>query len=214
MTAEGETRRAIDWGDVHRRLAEAARALDDQFVPSPAQRRAVLEARARALAVLPPPDPGPSLDVLDFVVGDQRYAIESTWVREVVPLRGLTPLPGTPPFVLGIVPLRGEPLSVLDLRRFFGLPDRSVADLDKIVVLADATMCFGIVAERILGVRSLAVADVQPPLPTHEALRPEYLLGVTCERDLVLEAGRLLSDPSIVVDDDAPDDLSGKNPEG
>lgn len=193
--------RPIDWSEVRRRLADAARELEEQFAPPPGQCRAILEARARELAVGPSPPPGASIEVLEFVLADERYAIESSWVREVVPLRELTPLPGTPAFVLGIIHLRGKVVSVLDLKKFFDLPDKGITDLDKVILLDDGAMQFGILADRIAGVRSVPLTDVQPPLPTLTDIRAEYLLGITRHREVVLDGRKLLADPSIVVDE-------------
>ncbi len=192
----------IDWARVHARLTDAARELDEHHVPSPAARRAVLEARARALAVPPPAAVGASLEVLEFVLADERHAIESAWVREVVPLRELTELPGTPAFVLGIIHLHGEILSVLDIRTFFGLARKGLTDLDKAIVLDDGKMSFGILVDRIVGSRSIPMVDVQAPLPTLSVIRPDYLLGVTREREVILDGHKLLADPAIVVADE------------
>ncbi|WP_332674053.1 chemotaxis protein CheW [Aromatoleum sp.] len=193
------TNAGIDWTRAHARLADAAQALDEHVVPSPAARGAVLEARARALAVPPPAAADASIEVLEFVLADERHAIESAWIREVVPLRELTVLPGTPAFVLGIIHLRGEILSVLDVRKFFGLARKGLTDLDKAIVLDDDKMRFGVLADRILGIRRIPVVDVQPPLPTLSVIRPDYLLGVTRGRTVILDGRKLLADPSIAV---------------
>ena len=60
-------------------------------------------------------------------------------------------------------------------------------------------MRFGILADRIVGIRCVPEADVQPPLPTLSVIRPDYLLGVTRERIVILDGRKLLADPSIVV---------------
>ena len=188
----------IDWTRLHARLADAARALDERAVPPSAVRRAVLEARARALAAPAPAVGGASIEVLEFMLADECHAIESAWVREVVPLRELTVLPGTPDFVLGLIHLRGEILSVLDVRKFFGLARKGLSDLDKAIVLDDGEMRFGVLADRIVGVRRIPIGDVQPPLPTLSVIRPDYLLGVT--RDRHYGQGRMGEKPYIVVD--------------
>ncbi|SIP86870.1 CheW protein [Aromatoleum tolulyticum] len=193
---------AIDWSEIRRRMADAERALEEQFVPAPGQRRAILEARARALAAGAPAEPGASIEVLEFTLANERYAIESSWVSEVVPLRELTPLPGTPAFVLGIIHLRGEVISVLDLKKFFELPDRGLSDLDKAIVLDDGAMQFAILADAIVGVRRLLLDDVQPPLPTLTDVRADYLLGITRQSEVVLDGRKLLADPAIVVADE------------
>ena len=197
------TRTPADWADIHRRLADNERALAAAADLPPERRRAILEARARALAKAPPPAPGPCLEVLAFVLAEERYAIETAWVREAHTLRDLTPLPGTPPFVLGIIHLRGQVLSVLDMKKFFDMPDRGISDLSKVIVLSDGAMEFGILADRVDGVRTLPLSELQPPPATLTDRRADYLLGVTRGREVVLDGRKLLNDPNIVVGDDA-----------
>lgn len=194
---------AIDWGSVRGRLADVERSLADQFTPTPEQQREILHSRARALAQEAPAPAGASIEVLEFVLAQERYAIESAWVREVVPLRELTPLPGLPAFVLGIIHLRGQIISVLDLKKFFELPDKGLSDLDKAIVLSDGSMQFAILADRIVGVRRLLLADLQPPLATLTEIRADYLLGITRQREVVLDGRKLLADPAIVVNEEA-----------
>jgi len=189
----------IDWAAVRHRVDVAQQLLDDAFTPSPERRRAILAARAAALAAEPAPPSGAAFDALAFTLAREQYALERHWVREVYPLRDFTPLPGTPPFVLGIVHQRGRIVSVLDLKRFFELPTLGLSDLNKVIVLADGTMEFGILADTVVGVRTLLHDDLQPPLPTLTGIRADYLKGITRQREVVLDGGRLLSDPAIVV---------------
>lgn len=196
-------REAVDWLRVRRRLEAVNRRIEDDFAPDAEQRRAELRARARALAQEAEPPPGAGLDVLLFDLAQERYAVESAWVQEVAPLRELTPLPGTPAFVRGIVHLRGEVLSVLDLKTLFELPAGGLPDLDKLIVLSDGAMRFGVLADRIHGMQRLPLADLQPPLPTLSGVRADYLLGIGRPHDVVLDARKLLADPRIVVRHDA-----------
>jgi purine-binding chemotaxis protein CheW len=177
----------------------AARTLDEEFTPPPARRRAILEVRARALAAEPPAAPGPGFEVLEFQLANEQYALETNWVREVFPLREFTPLPGTPDFVLGIIHVRGRIVSVLDLKRFFELPAPGLSDLNKVIVVGDGAMEFGILADALIGVRRLAQEEVQAPLPTLTGIRADYLLGITRQRQVVLDGRRLLTNPALVV---------------
>ncbi len=59
----------------------------------------------------------------------------------------------------------------------------------------------GLLADVVTGVRSLPVAALSPPPPTLSAIAAEYVKGVSEERLVVLDLGRLLSDPRIVVND-------------
>lgn len=80
----------------------------------------ILRDRAHLLAR--PPEQAATadtqLEVLEFRLAQERYAVETRHVREVCPLKDLTPLPCTPPFVLGVVNVRGCILPVLDLKIF------------------------------------------------------------------------------------------------
>lgn len=196
-------RTAIDWNAVRRRLDEAAHGLAQSLAPTPEAERTILRARAQALAAEAPAAPGASREVLEFVLAQERYAIETAWVREVVPLRELTPLPGLPAYVLGIIQLRGRIVSVLDLKKFFDLPDKGLSDLNKAIVLNDGAMQFAILADLIVGVRHLPLAEIQPALPTLTEIRADYLLGVTGRREVLLDGGKLLADPAIVVAQEA-----------
>src|SRR4051812_31474799 len=63
--------------------------------------------------------------VVTFNLGDQEYCLDVACVREVIRMVAMTPIPETPPEVLGAIDVRGLPVLVLDLRRRFGLPPGS-----------------------------------------------------------------------------------------
>lgn len=137
--------------------------------------------------------------MVEFLLAHERYGIECSCVREVYPLETLTPVPCTPAFVLGIVNLRGEIVSVIDMRRFFDLPQGGLPDLNKVIVLKSGNMVFGILADAILGVRRIPLAEIQPSLPTLTGIRDRYLKGISAERIVILDADKLLTDEGIVV---------------
>jgi len=189
----------IDWADVRQRLRAAEQALADNAALPPQRLKAVLEARARVLAAEPPPAPqGTPVEVLKFELARERYGIETAWVREVFPLRDLTPVPGTPAFVLGVVGVRGRIVSLLDIRHFFELPETGLSDLNKVILLGDGAMEFGVLADAVGGVHAIAADEWQAPLPTLTGIRAEYLKGITRAREVVLDAQKLLADRAIV----------------
>ena len=201
--SQGEETKAIDWSEVHRRLEATQAVIERGTTPSPDEKRAILKARAKALAQDPNEKEavGEAIEVLEFLLGDESYGIEATFVREVYPLKELTPLPGTPSFVLGVINVRGEILSVVDMKKFFDLPEMETTDHDKVVIVHNESMEFGILADHIPGVRLIRLEDIQPPPPTLTGISAEYLRGVTSERTVILDAGEILSDKKIVVDE-------------
>jgi purine-binding chemotaxis protein CheW len=190
---------ATDWEGVRQRL-DAAADLFNRGI-SPEERQEILKARARALAREPRPaeTEGGALEVLEFLLAYEMYGIEMSWVRETLPLRDLTPVPCTPPFVLGLINVRGRIMSVIDIKRFFDLPEKGLTDLNKVIIVHDGGMEFGILADAVCGVRTIPLAQLQPSLPTLTGVREEYLKGVTKERLVILDGKKLLNDRKLIV---------------
>jgi purine-binding chemotaxis protein CheW len=164
----------------------------------------ILRARAQALARTPQHVPAPEtlLELLEFHLAQERYAVETRYVGEVYPLKDLTPLPCTPPFVLGIVNVRGRILPVLDVKKFFDLPEQGLTDLHRIILVRGNDLELGLLADAIGSVRSIPADSLQPSLPTLTGIRGDYLKGVTAERLVVLDLARMLADPKIIVHDE------------
>lgn len=189
-----------DWGEVHRRLKAAQDALGRGWAPTPEEKGEILRARRKVLAQeVEAVQTAEYLEVVEFLLAYETYGLESVYVREVYPLRELTPVPCTPPFVAGIVNVRGQILSVVDLKRFFDLPEKGLTDLNKIIVAQADGMELGILADGILGVRTVPLSELQPSLPTLTGIRAEYLKGVTRGRLVVLDGAAILSDKRLVV---------------
>ena len=97
--------------------------------------------------------------------------------------------------------MRGQVLSVIDIKRFFDLPEKGLTDLNKVIILHSDDMEFGILADAIVGVRNLNLSEIETSLPTLTGIRKEYLMGITRDREVVIDAGKLLTDKGIIVDE-------------
>ena len=202
--AKGSRTSSIDWTAIHRRL-EAASALLEQGATPPADVRArVLKTRARALArELDEVDASQEqIAVVEFLLAQEVYALESTFVREVYPLRDLTSLPGTPAFVVGIINVRGQIVSIIDLKVLFNLPNKGLTDLNKVIILRDGNMELGLLADAVSGVRWIPLQQIRAPLPTLTGIHADYLRGVCADRTVILDVARILADPRIIVGDE------------
>jgi purine-binding chemotaxis protein CheW len=195
----------LGWAEIRQRVDQLRAVIEQEWSPTDEEKRRILRARARTLAArreTPPPE-GERLEVVEFLLASERYAIEASYLREVCPLRDFTPLPGTPPFVLGLVNVRGELLSVVDLKKFFELPERGLTDLNKVIVVRAGSMELGILADRVVGMKSLSLGEMQAPLPTLTGLRAEYLRGIGKDRLILIDAEKILFDRTIVVQEQA-----------
>ena len=71
------------------------------------------------------------------------------------------------------------------------------------IIIHGPNMEFGVLADSIAGLLSVAVKDIQPSLPTLTGIRENFLRGVTRERIVVLDAKKLLADKNIIVHEEA-----------
>lgn len=161
----------------------------------------ILKCRARILALEPEKGIPASelLNVLIFSLCGESYAIEAAFVREVYQLKEFTQLPGVPEFILGIINVRGQILSVIELNKLFGITTTGIWQLNKVIILHDAQMEFGILADEIVATRSLLKREIQTSIPTISGIRATFLQGVTAEHIIVLDGERILGDKSIVL---------------
>jgi purine-binding chemotaxis protein CheW len=98
--------------------------------------------------------------------------------------------------------VRGQILPVIDIKKFFDLPEHGITDLHKVIIVHHEEMDLGVLADVIFGVRAIPLNALQPSLPTLTGIREEYLKGVTAERLVVLDVTRILADPRIIVQEE------------
>lgn len=163
--------------------------------------RQILKKRAQQLAQSASADNtyGERFSVVEFRIAHEIYALELKRIRIIQPLKELTFIPGTPDFIRGVINLRGEIISVVDLKVFFELPDQAFTNLSQVIILSSDEMEFGILADEILGVAEISKNDIQPSLPTLNGIRADYLKGVTGSGKVVLDDEKLLSDSRMCI---------------
>ena len=195
---------SIDWSKIRQRLSSAQGSFEHSLEVSEEKRKEILQSRARRLSQETQQEDTTqnTIEVLEFMLAYERYGIDSSFIREVYPLRELTPVPCTPAFILGIINIRGKILSILDIKKFFDIPEKGLTDLNKIIVLRSERMKFGILADAIVGIRKVSLDKLQPPFPTLTGIREEYSKGVTEDSMVVLDAFKILSDKKIVLHDE------------
>lgn len=163
--------------------------------------RAILESRAVELAK-PVAEAGieNGTEVVVFELCGERYAVESAVVREIRRLSGVTSLPGVPAFVMGIMNVRGEILSVVDLGMLLGLPPISFDDAARVVVLSGAGMTFGVAVHALRGTVRLTLQGLQRAPVFGTGVAQSIVRGVTPDRLIVLDGPALLTEKSLIVD--------------
>ena len=192
----------FDWDAVRARLAAHERALDATEL-SDAERDAVFARRAETLAA--PVRAGEAIDAhpsLVFSLGGESYAVAGRLVREVRAVGQMTPLPGTPPFIAGLINVRGRIVSVLDLRPFFGLRTDGEAP-GAVMLFATPRGDVAVLAgdePSLRWLRDDELGALPPGGPP--GLDPSFVRGVTRDLVVVLDAEHLLGDQRLLVQED------------
>jgi chemotaxis signal transduction protein len=171
--------------------------------PADAERvRAVLAERAGKLARAEPEIPETELiDVLRFQLAYSEYALEMRYIKEVILTGEITPVPGAPAFISGICAVRGQIISLVDLRVLFSLPERGLTDLNRVIVITDGKITFGILADNITGIGTVLSDRMVPPAPDPGTRNTRSVKGIVDGTLMVLDGGLLLADPAMIIDE-------------
>lgn len=102
----------------------------------------------------------PPLHLVLLRVDGQTYALHLEAVDRVLRMAAITPLPGAPDAVEGVINIQGEVLAIVSIRRRLALPQRSVTAADSLVVAHARTRRIAIIAESVLGVAECAADAV------------------------------------------------------
>jgi len=123
---------------------------------------------------------------LGFSLKGQRYAVPLASVREVIRPGDITPVPGGPADVLGIVNLRGQIVPVLDGRRRFGLDghvEPGAEDTHRVIVFDDSGSIVGMLIDVIGDMLQFDAVDVDLPPPGRADRRDDPVTGVITRDD-------------------------------
>jgi chemotaxis signal transduction protein len=177
-------------------------AVQEEPEPDAARVDAILSERAARML---PPEPGTLVckvtEILRFHLAYQEYALEMKFVQEVILTGEITPVPGTPDFISGICAVRGRIISLVDLRALFRIPEKGLTDLNRVIVISDGKLTFGVLADTISGVGTVAINQLVPPRPEDLPGGQRYLTGVMGGNLYVLDGAAILGDPGIIIDD-------------
>lgn len=98
-----------------------------------------------------------------FTLDDVRFGVRAEDVVEIVRAVWVTPLPGAPDVVEGVIDVRGRLVPVLDLRRRFGLPPRKITTEDHMILVRAARRTRALRVDRATDITMVAPADIGPP---------------------------------------------------
>ncbi|MGL4269770.1 MAG: chemotaxis protein CheW [Plesiomonas sp.] len=145
------------------------------------------------------------LQWVTFNLGEETYGVNVMQVREVLRYSEIAPVPGAPSYVLGIINLRGNVVTVIDTRSRFGLYPSDVTDNTRIVIIETEQQVIGILVDSVAEVVYLRASEIDktPNVGTDESSR--FIQGVSNRDGELL----ILVDLNKLLTNDEWDELSG-----
>lgn len=104
-----------------------------------------------------------TIDIVEFELGHERYALDIQLAREIVEMIPITPIPRAPAYISGVINLRGEITNIMNLNTLLSLPDKDVRENQKIIVLVPEAVGgnnIGIIVDDVSSVIQVSDSDV------------------------------------------------------
>ncbi len=113
-----------------------------------------------------------------FRIEQEEFGVPIEYVQEIIWMTRITRVPRTPPFVEGIINLRGNVLPVIDLRKRFSLPARSATESTSIIVVDVDGRRTGVIVDEVSEVRRLAADAIEPPPSVVGSIDSSFVKGI------------------------------------
>ena len=126
------------------------------------------------------------LEFLCFMLSDEEYALDIRHLREINNMVSVTEIPKTPPFVLGIISLRGKIVPLFDLRMRLGLETCQYGSKTRILVVSNNGISMGLVVDRVTEVVKIPKSALEPPPTLINIVNADLLEGVGRYNDRLL----------------------------
>lgn len=116
------------------------------------------------------------IQIVNFTIGEVNYGVPVEQVREVRDMQTVTPVPGSPAFVEGVTNLRGQIITVMDLRKRLGLPTKDGTG-EKILIIDLGKHAIGVVVDSVTEVSTIRGNDIEKNSEVTSSL-DESIIGV------------------------------------
>lgn len=147
----------------------------------------------------------PILQWVTFRLEEETYGINVMQVQEVLRYSEIAPVPGAPSYVLGIINLRGNVVTVIDTRSRFGLPSAEVTDNTRIVVIEAENQVVGILVDAVAEVVYLKQSEIETTPNVGNEESAKFIQGVCHKNDELL----ILVDLEKMLNDDEWSEIQG-----
>jgi purine-binding chemotaxis protein CheW len=130
-----------------------------------------------------------------FSLLNENYGIDIYKVQEIIQYREITYVPKAPPFVKGVINLRGKIIPVIDLKERFSLAEKEITPDTRIIVVEIASQTVGLIVDSVTEVLRISTSNIEPPPPV-TTIEADFIEGVGKLDErliIILDIDRILS---------------------
>ncbi len=121
---------------------------------------------------------GEVLQLASFRLGEEEYAIDISTVQEINRMTEVTKVPNSPPYIEGVLNLRGRIIPAVNLRKKFGLPEREYDRHTRIMVVDVEGTMVGLIVDAVSEVLRISPETIEPAPEMSAGVNSKYIRGV------------------------------------
>src|SRR5262249_34345013 len=128
----------------------------------------------------------PIIQLVGFRLDDEDYAIPITRIREIILMKPITRIPQVPPYIEGVINLRGAVIPIVNLRKRFGMPPREIGDETRTVVVNVHDQTVGCIVDAVTQVMRFTDHQLQPAPVSVLSTSQQFISGLAKVEDRLL----------------------------
>jgi purine-binding chemotaxis protein CheW len=121
-----------------------------------------------------------------FRLADETYGINVMQVQEVLRMTDVAPVPGAPHYVMGIINLRGNVVTVLDTRKLLDLATSEITDSSRIMIIESGKVTVGLLVDSVAEVVNISSSEIDPPPSVGNDEGSRYIQGIYSSEQQIL----------------------------
>ncbi len=194
----------INWKEINEKIKKAKSALKEIQKSGLENTTEILRKRAEAMALSEDQDAKNKryINIIEFTLGQEKYAIQTQELQEVLNSNQIIEIPCTPSHIYGVINLRGKIVSILDLKKYLQLDYVGINDQASVIICTYNKDLVGIVADSISGIKNIEAEKVQTSNPKFKKIKENFIYGITNETVIILNIKNILSEKNIIVNEE------------
>lgn len=136
------------------------------------------------------------LQFVTFTLNNEQYAVDILNVQEINRITEITRVPNSPPYVEGVINLRGKVIPVINLRKKFSFDEKTTDDTSRIIIMEINGITNGLIVDSVSEVLRVPSSIIEPAPPMSSDMGSKYIKGIAKMEDrliILIDIDKLIS---------------------